>query len=579
MRGDYEVLDADVLVVGGGPAGAQAAIRAAQLGASVILVEKAYLSRSGGALYAHSHEAPRVRSAQEREQWLREYVENSSYLIDQEWLQVFLEEAPKRIEDLVSWGVPYERDAQGALRYGQYGFGKVATVLHVDGMKLMEHLRKQVLSRPIRLVERVMLTDLLTSDGEHPTRGRVVGAVGFHTRTGRFYIFRSRATVIATGPFISKMHYTHLDNLTGDGQMTSFRAGAELAGLEFCHHSRFSHWARRFQGHGQSQLIALGARVLNADGERIMERYDPIRMEHAGLTPISRAIITENLEGRGPCYVDMRHFSQEELEILWRIAPATMKSFGEFGIDITKEPVEANPYVFLGMSAGLRIDLGAATNLPGLFAAGSVTYGGSGSSNTAAIGGATGASVAGYRAGESAWRAAQELGEASLDWGQVEHLREQAFAPLGRAGGVRPFDIFYAVNRISNPAPYSLFKSGPRIRETLERLRRVQAEELPQVSAPDLHELVKANEARNVAALADLGFRAALAREESRGDKLLREDFPFRDDRNWLKWILVRQGREGIEISLLPIPFERYPVQPRKREKVPTTIRVPSFPA
>ncbi|MBI2303477.1 MAG: FAD-binding protein [Chloroflexi bacterium] len=575
-----ETIDTDVLIVGGGPAGCRAALRAHELGARVLLVEKAHISRSGGALYAHSFEAPQPpMSSARRRQWLKEYVENSSYLIDQDQLQAFTDTAQERVRELESWGVAFERDEKGGLKYVPFGFGRDITVLQADGVQVMEVMRRQVERSGIPILERVTITDLLTSDGENPTGGRVVGAVGFHTRRGQFYVIQARATVLATGPFTSKLHYTHLDNLTGEGQMAAFRAGAELAGLEFCHHSRFAFWARRFPGHGQSQQIALGARVINARGERIMERYHPERRERAGMSSICRAVVTEMLEGRGPCFVDMTHFSPEDVAVLRRTAATTMAAFDEFGIDILKEPVEVTPYTMLGLSGGIKVDARGATNLPGLLAAGSVTYGGSGSSNSAAIGGAMGAITLGYGTGEAAWEAAQEAGKAHLSSQQVNRLRNEAFAPLRQDGQEKALNIIYALNRIVTPAPYSFFKREDRLREALARIRRLATERLPLVSAPDIHELVKANEARNVVAMAELGYLAALERKESRGEKLFREDYPYRDDANWLKWIVARREGDETRLSFWPLPFQRYPIQPAKRERIPFTLHVPAFPA
>ena len=144
------------------------------------------------------------------------------------------------------------------------------------------------------------------------------------------------------------------------------------------------------------------------------------------------------------------------------------------------------------------------------------------------------------------------------------------FAPLGRAGP-SPRDIYLAVNKATIPAESGFFKHERRIEDTLAEIKRVQEEELPRIGARDVHELVKANEARSFALVAEAVYRCALERKESRLGHY-REEFPYRDDIDWLKWSIIKGGREGMEVRFEPVPMEEYPIKLEKRSRIPAPV-------
>lgn len=172
-------------------------------------------------------------------------------------------------------------------------------------------MRAQLLSQGVRLVERVMVIELLTSDGYHPTQGRVVGALGIHTRNGQSVVFKAKAVVQATGTMGHKLHGCYADNLTGDGQAMAFRAGAEHLNLEFSFIPGFHGFVK-----GKLAILAImpfqtqGAHIINSLGQRFMKNYMPERMERLSTFGLlALAWSKEVLERRGPVYFDMRHFT------------------------------------------------------------------------------------------------------------------------------------------------------------------------------------------------------------------------------------------------------------------------------
>ncbi len=159
----------------------RAALRAAELGgSSVILVEKAVVSRAGPMTYVHSQYAPDHRvQGEEMTEWAREFVVGSNYLADQDWVQQYIAEAYDRVNEQIEWGVPYSTHEDGSLKYVTVRGHNLGTTLGVDGRVCMEILKERMKAAGgVRLFERVDVIDLLTTDGCRPTAGAVCGAVG-----------------------------------------------------------------------------------------------------------------------------------------------------------------------------------------------------------------------------------------------------------------------------------------------------------------------------------------------------------------------------------------------------------------
>jgi len=574
MNQDDEVYESDVLVIGGGMAGLSAAIRAKDFVDRVILVDKAKVTRSGGSIHAHAYGAP--ASEDDFQNRLKEMVQRSAYLGDQAWFELMLREVGARISDMERWGVLFERDEQGNLKGDAIRGQSKGFVVLARGKQVIEAIAHEALRRRVHFVERVAVTDLLTSDGAHPTQGHVVGAVGIHTRTGKFVMFRSKAVVIATGLLSPKLHFFAMDNITGDGYAMAFRAGAEITGLEFSPQT-FCVWNRKFTRSGVGQFQHGGAMLLNRLGEEFLYRYEGASREFIGFEghfdqgAVCRAIAVENREGRGPCYFDCRAWDREKIDRMRKVLPLTMQAFDEpgVGVDLIKDPVEATPLALIygtSCQSGIRINTIGETVLGGLYAAGAAAYYGGGPSPQ------TLGAVGGYRAGENAarWTREMEFSDAILP--QAESLKETLFLPLKRKDGVPPDQIYDSVNRVVTPWEASLFKNERRIRDVLARIRQIAREDLPRVTATDVHELVKAAESRNFVLLMELYNLAALERKESRMIHY-REDYPYTDDRDWRKWILLKNdGNGGIQVRIEPVPLGCSAIMPDRLTRKPAPV-------
>lgn len=559
------VIDADVLIIGGGFAGAWAALRARDFADKVVLVDKSQVAKSGCSTFAAGVQLCPTRE-DDLDVWKKEIVVSGDYFPDQDWVDFYLKNQIERIEDYVRWGAPLEKDSKGKIAR-IVGRGHINTRLfQFHGNKLMALLKKKVLERKVEIMERIMITDLVPEgDG---SSGRIAGAVGFHARTGEFYIFRAGATIICTGPKGSKLN-SPVDNCSGDGTAAAFRAGAELANMEFCTGGNITVWDKKVTSGGINMIQGHGAYFVNALGERFMAKYDPLRMERALLYSLCMSFTKEALEGRGPVYVDMTHFPPETFEKFRRVIPRAMQTWDTLGWDPAKKKMECQPNWNVRDNCGeggILIDRDCGTPaLQGLFAAGAVTR--NPVHGIYSLGGVATSScnVMGYVAGEKAAEYSHKTGRLEAEPQVVEKLKNRVFSPLKRAEGKDPDELYLNLNKTIVPAAFSMFKSGPRIIHILSEIEKFK-EEAAHIRADDCHQLVKANEFRNHLLNAELVFRAALERKESR-QYHYREDYPYVDNIDWLKLIVLRKSNQGLSLRYEPIPVDKWAVKPERLEK------------
>jgi succinate dehydrogenase/fumarate reductase flavoprotein subunit len=166
----------------------------------------------------------------------------------------------------------------------------------------------------------------------------------------------------------------------------------------------------------------------------------------------------------------------------------------------------------------------------------------------------------GMRVGPHAAAYAAAARDVQIDAAQAEALKERFSAPSRRAAGLHPMELVKAVQAAFNPIGYSVYKSQERMEEALGMIYAVK-EKLGRLAATDPHHLVACNEVASMVLSAELFYRASLERKESRGWHL-REDYPERDDSNWLKWIILKDTNGEMALSTEDVPLERYTVKP-----------------
>ncbi len=570
---NFELLSTDVLIIGGGFAGCWAALRARDFVDNVILVDKAKVAKSGCSTFAAGVQfCPMPED--DVDILKKEIVESGEYFPDQDWLTIFLQNQMERIQDYERWGAPIEKDEKGKIL-------RIAGRAHIHGRlfqfrgpELMSMLREKVLSKGVKLIERTMVVDLLTSDGIHPTKNKVIGAIGLHTRNGKFIVFKARATIIATGGIAGKRGFM-VDNLMGDGIAIAFRAGAEVTNMEFCTNGNISVWERKGIAAGINMIQGYGAHFINAKGERFMKKYDPLLIERAQLSKLCMAFCKETLEGRGPVYVDMTHFTPEIFKRFKIVLPRTMLFWELLGIDVSKQKIESTPcwrIMTVTGPGGIKIGQRCETNILGLFAAGATIR--DPAQGIYSVGGMATAScnVTGYIAGENAGMMAQENKISEMDKSQVQLIIDNMSSPLYSKHTIRSDQFVTKLDQTFIPAKYSMFKSESRITKVLAEINKIQ-QDLPKLYASDTHDLVKAIEFKNYLLCAELVFRAALERKESR-QYHYNQNYPYRNDKEWLKLVILRKENDHIIISYEPIPIDRWPIKPAKMLKISHPIQM-----
>lgn len=565
-----ESINCDVLVVGGGLAGIMAAIRAKDFAQKVVLVEKAKVSRSGATVYVHGALGPAPED--EKDEWVQELADHATYLSDQEWAEILINDQIDRIKDMEKWGVPLEKNADGSL-FLETGRGQKKTkIVLYEGKKMMEVLRRHALEKGVKIIDKMAVVDLLTSDGRYPTAGRITGAIGVNVQNGETKVISCNAVVLTTGLGSLKLHALNIDNITGDGQAMAYRAGAALAGLEFAMAPTFSIWNRYFCTPSQSQYQSHGAKIVNARGERVIERYFPGESEQSlNFGNLCRMVSKETIEGRGPIYFDLRDWSDAQVEKMRAVQPRSMKGFAAAGVDVQEHLIETTPlmteYSASG-EGGIRIDKNAATNVTGLYAAGVCALI---AANISSLMGVPQAfcAVAGYRAGENAAKLAAQFNGYEVNEGQVESILGRLAMPFYRKSGLTPDEIWRKVQEVILPLDRSFFKAEPEILEVIASLRKIASEDIPRAMVSDEHDLIKLLEARNIVQLSELVYVSALERKESRLTHY-RTDYPVTDNKEWLKWIIVSRGEGGPQVSFEDLPLSSYKFKPSAE-----TISVP----
>lgn len=551
------VIKADVLVIGGGIAGLFAAIKAKEKDpkADVTLVDKAYPGRSGCSVFAAGVFPHWMPGDPHLEEYIREIVQvNSEYLIDQRYVEVAVKESYDRFQDLVKFGVEFARDAQGRFKRvptltSRFGF----CTPFAGGPHLMWKVRAEAERRGVRLLDRIMVTELLT-------RGAgCSGAVGFGIRDGEYYIFLAKGTVLAAGSCMSYRAPMGASGGTGDGPALAFRAGAPLSNME---QFKPNYGPKNLGAPGLHVFFGKGAVLVNALGKRFMENYRPELKEEARRYDTVKAIVQEWKEGRGPCYLDCTHLPAENIETIKRSLPLVMKGLKMQGLDIARDKVEMIPYGLnlLHMGGAKIKNASGQVGIPGLWVVGAAgDYCGGCDSTPATT--LAGSSVQGARAGGEAARGAKGQAWPKLDSDLCRELKRATFAPLKRKVGkpLSPDDLIHKILEIRF-RHINIVRSESSLNTALKEIDNLKGK-IKEVTVRDSHQLQNFHNAKNMLELTEVTANACLLRTESRATHF-RADYPQRDDANWLKWIVARLRDGEINYQLEEIPLGNWKFKP-----------------
>lgn len=562
MRPD--VIESDVLVLGGGIAGCLAAVRAAETGASVVVVDKARsVRRSGDAgrglafltTYLDLGEPWDTPAA--FAEW---YCDIALGLVDMDVAgPVAIEPLPAVCALLEEYGIGL-RNPDGGYDRVQRMWTPGPIVVKFDG----EHIKPRLAERAagtegVRIAGGVHVTSILQD-----ATGRAVGATGFDVRTCEFVTFRAGAVVLATGnaervifnsPRRDPFNTYHRPYHGATGFALAARAGATATNLEFLGTFLFP---RGFATGAMGNLLEAGGRLINGNGDLIAELPDVDDERWFGHGIVGKAA-AEVRAGRGPVYIDCTQLGPAALADLQTYisydAPLFREWLEQSGIDLARHPVEFElfngAWSATGSPKGVVVDRTCQTAVPGLFAAGDLAtpaYALAGSLTT------------GYVAGPAAAAYARGAGTPQLDPATVAAERQRALAPLSRTGGTgwREFEreLQYVMTSY-----VGMDRNAIGLRQAAADLLG-SAGGADQVGAAGGHELMRAHEAFDLRLFDELMTAAALARDETRFSFLMghhRTDHPAADDARWAGvavQVSYRDGRPVVERTV-PAPAWR----------------------
>lgn len=560
MNYNEQILSTDILVVGGGIAGLTAAITVKENNPNlnVLVIEKqtsgysGKANRGGGVLQYFDFD--RIKPIE-----FLAYHANAvgCFLGDQEQMLKYVSMNHLMIDKLKEWGVKVPYNEDGSLRV--FPTGPMTGMIGVD-LDITLQVRRTAEKKDVKIIDKVTISDLLTNNN------KICGATGYSIIDGTFYVVKANSVILATG----SQNYRIMNmwaNGRGDGIAAAYRAGAEMRNAEF------GNFAQLFKINSHHELVFNENVLYNSYDENITKNFRWFPEADINSNALAEWYTQMSL-GRGPIYMRPEECPMtKDDEVMFTTNNMWVRPYGLklwktiyekcHSVDIDNEVVPG----FLGEQSPVKVNHDMETTIERLFAIGDVSYAGSAAAGAVPAppgrnrgSGILNAVFAGIIAGEKSSQYAVTINSTDVLEEQVTACKERVFAPLLRKTGVTAKDVIQDVQGIIAPVENSIYISENRLNIALRKINKVK-EKASQLKAEDYHGLLSCHEAAAMVLCAEMFFKSASLRKESRG-WFLREDYPLMDNANWLKWITIKNVNDEMVFDTEEVPIDRYPIKP-----------------